>query len=142
MKFILLILLIFTLDVFAENTARPSSNNKIGHSKQSTESKENSFFYKLFNDELDSNDHSPIDNDKILSQIERLADFKKRAILSEEEFQNKKLGSYLLFQAIQKSFKGSINRVWVHTCSLDHKNALNNYIARGMKIFKTETIKI
>ena len=59
-----------------------------------------------------------------------------------EEFQNKKLGSYLLFQAIQKSFKGSINRVWVHTCSLDHKNALNNYIARGMKIFKTETIKI
>ena len=59
-----------------------------------------------------------------------------------EEFQNKKLGSYLLSQAIQKSFKGSINRVWVHTCSLDHKNALNNYIARGMKIFKTETINI
>jgi GNAT superfamily N-acetyltransferase len=59
-----------------------------------------------------------------------------------EEFQNKKLGSYLLSQAIQKSFKGNINRVWVHTCSLDHKNALNNYIARGMKIFKTETIRI
>jgi GNAT superfamily N-acetyltransferase len=59
-----------------------------------------------------------------------------------EEFQNKKLGSYLLSQAIKKSFKGSINRVWVHTCSLDHKNALNNYIARGMKIFKTEIIKI
>ena len=59
-----------------------------------------------------------------------------------EEFQNKKLGSYLLSQAIQQSFKGSINRVWVHTCSLDHKNALNNYIARGMKIFKTESVKI
>jgi len=63
-----------------------------------------------------------------------------------EEFQNKKLGSYLLCQAIQKSFNESfnksINRVWVHTCSLDHKNALSNYIARGMKIFKTETIKI
>ena len=59
-----------------------------------------------------------------------------------EEFQNKKLGSYLLFKAIQKSFKGDTNRVWVHTCSLDHENALNNYIARGMKIFKTETIKI
>ena len=59
-----------------------------------------------------------------------------------EEFQNKKLGSYLLFQAIQKSFNGGIDRVWVHTCSLDHKNALNNYIARGMKIFKTETVKI
>ena len=59
-----------------------------------------------------------------------------------EEFQNKKLGSYLLTQAIRKSFKGSVNRVWVHTCSLDHKNALNNYIARGMKIFKTETVRI
>ena len=59
-----------------------------------------------------------------------------------EEFQNKKLGSYLLSQAIQKCFKENINRVWVHTCSLDHKNALNNYIARGMKIFKTEIIKI
>ena len=59
-----------------------------------------------------------------------------------EEFQNKKLGSYLLSQAIKKSFKRNINRVWVHTCSLDHKNALNNYIARGMKVFKTETIKI
>jgi hypothetical protein len=59
-----------------------------------------------------------------------------------EEFQNKKMGSYLLSQAIQKSFRGNINRVWVHTCSLDHKNALNNYIDRGMKIFKTETVRI
>jgi ribosomal protein S18 acetylase RimI-like enzyme len=59
-----------------------------------------------------------------------------------EEFQNKKLGSYLLSQAIQKSFNRDIDRVWVHTCSLDHKNALNNYIARGMKIFKTETVKV
>ena len=59
-----------------------------------------------------------------------------------EEFQNKKLGSYLLSEAIQISFKKNIERVWVHTCSLDHKNALNNYIARGMKIFKTETVRI
>ena len=59
-----------------------------------------------------------------------------------EEFQNKKLGSYLLSQAIKKSFNSKSNRVWVHTCSLDHKNALKNYIARGMKIFKSETILI
>ena len=59
-----------------------------------------------------------------------------------EEYQNKKLGSYLLSQAIKKSFTDDINRVWVHTCSLDHKNALNNYIARGMKIFKSETLKV
>jgi len=59
-----------------------------------------------------------------------------------EEYQNKKLGSYLLSEAIKKSFENSVKRVWVHTCSLDHKNALNNYISRGMKIFKTETINI
>ena len=57
-----------------------------------------------------------------------------------EEYQNKKLGSYLLSEAIKKSFKNNINRVWVHTCSLDHKNALNNYISRGMKVFKTEIL--
>jgi ribosomal protein S18 acetylase RimI-like enzyme len=59
-----------------------------------------------------------------------------------EEFQNKKLGSYLLSEAIKISFSESINRVWLHTCSLDHKNALKNYISRGMKIFKTETVII
>ena len=59
-----------------------------------------------------------------------------------EEYHNKKLGSYLLTEAIKISFKNKINRVWVHTCTLDHKNALNNYISRGMKIFKTEIINI
>ena len=59
-----------------------------------------------------------------------------------EEYHNKKLGSYLLSSAIKKSFLENPKRVWVHTCSLDHKNALNNYIRRGMKIFKSETISI
>ena len=59
-----------------------------------------------------------------------------------EEFQNKNLGSFLLSEAIKKSFSNNVNRVWLHTCSLDHENALNNYIARGMKIFKTETVII
>ena len=57
-----------------------------------------------------------------------------------KEYQNKKLGSYLLSAAIKNSFLDNPKRVWVHTCSLDHKNALSNYVARGMKIFKTETI--
>ena len=59
-----------------------------------------------------------------------------------EEYQNKKLGSHLLSEAIKNSFLNKPKRVWVHTCSLDHKNALNNYIARGMKIFKSEVVKI
>ena len=59
-----------------------------------------------------------------------------------EEYQNKKLGSFLLSDAIKKSFQQNVERVWLHTCSLDHKNALNNYLARGMKIFKSEIVKI
>ena len=57
-----------------------------------------------------------------------------------KEYQNKKLGSYLLCEAIKISFSMGTGRVWVHTCSLDHKNALNNYLSRGMKIFKSETL--
>ena len=60
-----------------------------------------------------------------------------------EEYHNKKLGGYLLSEAIKKCFlKEQINRVWVHTCTLDHENALKNYLARGMKIYKKEIVKI
>tara|TARA_B100000575_G_scaffold30832_1_gene20758 strand:- start:281 stop:610 length:330 start_codon:yes stop_codon:yes gene_type:complete len=59
-----------------------------------------------------------------------------------EEYQNQKLGSYLLSSAIKNSFFEKVKRVWVHTCSLDHKNALKNYLSRGMKIFRKEIISI
>ncbi len=58
-----------------------------------------------------------------------------------EEYFGKKLGGYLLSEAIKKSFLQGSARVWVHTCSLDHKNALKNYLARGMRIFKSEIFK-
>ena len=59
-----------------------------------------------------------------------------------EEYFGKKLGSYLLSEAIIKSFSLGATRAWVHTSSLDHKNALKNYLARGMKVFKSETLII
>jgi len=57
-----------------------------------------------------------------------------------KEFYGKKIGGYLLTEALSTSFKQKITKVWVHTCTLDHPNALKNYLARGMKIFKTEKI--
>jgi ribosomal protein S18 acetylase RimI-like enzyme len=57
-----------------------------------------------------------------------------------KEFFGKGIGGYLLTEAILTSFNQKINKVWVHTCTLDHANALKNYLARGMKIFKTEKI--
>ena len=60
-----------------------------------------------------------------------------------EEYHNKKIGGYLLSEAIKKAFfRNEITRVWVHTCTFDHENALKNYLARGMTIYKKETIKI
>ena len=57
-----------------------------------------------------------------------------------DEYFGQKLGGYLLTEAIELSFSMGSLRVWVHTCSLDHKNALANYLSRGMKIFKSETL--
>jgi len=57
-----------------------------------------------------------------------------------EEYFGKKLGGYLLSEAVKYSFNMGCKRLWVHTCSLDHKNALQNYLSRGMKIFKSETL--
>ena len=57
-----------------------------------------------------------------------------------ENYFGSKLGGYLLSEAIKYSYNLGCTRIWVHTCSLDHKNALQNYLARGMKIFKSETL--
>ena len=57
-----------------------------------------------------------------------------------KENQGKKFGSFLLEYIIYKAFEKGVERIWVHTCSLDHKHALDNYLSKGFKIFKEETI--
>ena len=59
-----------------------------------------------------------------------------------DDYIGEKLGGYMLSEAIKKSFSFNIKRVWVHTCSLDHINALQNYLSRGMKIYNKETLNI
>jgi len=59
-----------------------------------------------------------------------------------KEYYGKKYGGFLLSESIKNLFKDGIERVWVHTCSLDHEYALKNYQTRGMKIFKSETINL
>jgi GNAT superfamily N-acetyltransferase len=46
------------------------------------------------------------------------------------------LGGYLLTRAVEVAWEMGTARVWVHTCTLDHPHALNNYRARGFVIFK------
>ena len=59
-----------------------------------------------------------------------------------DDYIGNKFGGYLLSEAIKICFQLKPQKVWVHTCSLDHKHALSNYLNRGLKIFKQETIKL
>jgi len=76
----------------------------------------------------------------IMDQSNKSAEIAYFGIL--EDYIGKNFGGYLLSEAIKKCFKLSPNRVWVHTCTLDHKHALTNYLNRGMHIFKEETINL
>jgi GNAT superfamily N-acetyltransferase len=49
------------------------------------------------------------------------------------------IGGYLLTEAIKQAWGWGAQRVWVHTCNLDHPGALANYQARGLAIYNTET---
>ncbi len=50
-------------------------------------------------------------------------------------FIGKGLGGYFLSECIRRGWAWNAQRVWVHTCSLDHPAALANYQARGLRVF-------
>ena len=55
------------------------------------------------------------------------------------EFIGRGLGRHLLNAAVELGWATGAKRVWVHTCTLDHPHALANYLARGFKVYRTET---
>jgi GNAT superfamily N-acetyltransferase len=56
-------------------------------------------------------------------------------------FIGKGLGGFLLSEAVRIAWSSGPERIWVHTCSLDHKSAIPNYLARGFQVYKEETLK-
>jgi GNAT superfamily N-acetyltransferase len=56
------------------------------------------------------------------------------------EFIGKGLGGFALTLVVQRAWElaPSVNRVWLHTSTLDHPRALPNYHRRGFRTFKTE----
>jgi len=50
-------------------------------------------------------------------------------------------GAALLTAAVRHAWQLKPPRVWLHTCTLDHPQALSNYLARGFEIYRTETAK-
>jgi ribosomal protein S18 acetylase RimI-like enzyme len=53
-------------------------------------------------------------------------------------------GKHLLSSAVRDAWalKPAPQRVWLHTCTLDHPNALPNYLARGFTPYRTETYEV
>jgi GNAT superfamily N-acetyltransferase len=56
------------------------------------------------------------------------------------EFIGRGLGGALLTSALEQAWQmqPAPARVWVHTCNRDHPQALANYQARGMTVYKIE----
>lgn len=55
------------------------------------------------------------------------------------EFVGRGLGKYLLSQAAEAAWALGPKRLWLHTCTLDDPAALPNYVARGFRVFKSES---
>jgi GNAT superfamily N-acetyltransferase len=51
-------------------------------------------------------------------------------------------GKHLLSSAVQDAWALGPKRVWLHTCTLDHPNALPNYLKRGFTPYRTETYEV
>ncbi|MBK9357095.1 MAG: GNAT family N-acetyltransferase [Bacteroidales bacterium] len=56
------------------------------------------------------------------------------------DFTGKKLGLPFLKWCIQKAWERPINRLWLHTCNLDHPAALSFYQKAGFEIYDQDTI--
>ncbi|MCI0436879.1 MAG: GNAT family N-acetyltransferase [Gemmatimonadetes bacterium] len=56
-----------------------------------------------------------------------------------DRFTGQGLGAHLLTEAVERAWAPGPKRVWVHTCTLDHPSALDNYRARGFRVYREET---
>jgi len=52
------------------------------------------------------------------------------------------LGGWLLTRAVETAWAGGPARVWLHTCTLDHPNALPNYVRRGFRPVRQEVYQV
>jgi GNAT superfamily N-acetyltransferase len=52
------------------------------------------------------------------------------------------LGGWLLTQATRAAWAERPERVWLHTCTLDHPHALPNYLRRGFQVVRKEVYQV
>jgi len=49
------------------------------------------------------------------------------------------IGGLLLSDTVERAFRAGARRILLDTCSLDSPRAMENYLARGFKLFHEET---
>ncbi|WP_328536027.1 GNAT family N-acetyltransferase [Streptomyces sp. NBC_00344] len=62
-------------------------------------------------------------------------------------FRGRRIGGHLLSHGVRRAWdladrtpgRAPTKRVWVHTCSKDGPHAMDNYLRRGFRLFRTET---
>jgi GNAT superfamily N-acetyltransferase len=57
------------------------------------------------------------------------------------EFIGQGLGKYFLAWTLRQAWAHRPQRVWVHTCDLDHPAALHNYLKAGLEVYRQEVIE-
>lgn len=55
-----------------------------------------------------------------------------------EEYFGQGLGKYFVNETINHVWKHDVKRFWLHTCTRDHKYALENYLKAGFTLYKEE----
>ena len=55
------------------------------------------------------------------------------------DFIGRGLGAAFLDWSVRRSFDDGIDRLWLHTCTLDHPRALETYLAAGFREYKRES---
>jgi GNAT superfamily N-acetyltransferase len=58
------------------------------------------------------------------------------------EFTRRGLGKLMLTAAVERAWEQGTSRVWLHTCTLDDRAALPNYLKRGFAPYKEESYSV
>jgi prephenate dehydrogenase len=54
------------------------------------------------------------------------------------DFIGRRVGRPFLAAALDRAWQGGTTRVWLHTCTLDHPRALQNYVSGGFRVVREE----
>ena len=54
------------------------------------------------------------------------------------ELAGQQLGRWMMAQVMMLGWRGGVERLWVHSCTLDHPSALGFYRAQGFKAYRRE----